>query len=95
MEPEEIRFLGSGSVTYCDMTFESRGSGARGDAVSRQRVGKHIPEEMNTHTTIEELLGAMISMQSLRSRQSGLGSCSRLAVSTEVKESPSLEAPAW
>jgi hypothetical protein len=76
------------------MTVESCGSGARRDAVSRQRVNKHIPKEMNTHATIE-LLGSMISMQSVPSCESELGTCSWLAVSTEVKESPSLEAAAW
>jgi hypothetical protein len=34
------------------MTVESRDSGARRDAVARQRLGKHIPEAMNTHATI-------------------------------------------
>jgi hypothetical protein len=30
--------------------------------VARQRLGKHVPAEMNKHATIEELLEPLLSM---------------------------------
>jgi hypothetical protein len=34
-------------------------------AVARQRFGRYIPAETNTHSAIEELLDAVFSMRSL------------------------------
>jgi hypothetical protein len=33
--------------------------------VDRQRLGKHVPASVNTHTTIEDVLGASYSLPSL------------------------------
>jgi hypothetical protein len=42
---------------YCEMTPESRNSGARVDVHYRQRLGKHVPAATNKQATIEVLLG--------------------------------------
>jgi hypothetical protein len=36
-------------------------------AVARQRLSKHFPTATNTHTTVEELLVVVFSMQSVLS----------------------------
>jgi hypothetical protein len=50
MQPARAACLHS-ILLYCDMTPECRNNGARGDFFARQRVGKHVPAEMNAYAT--------------------------------------------
>jgi hypothetical protein len=47
-------------TVYCDMTPESRNSGARGNVHCQQRLVEHVPTASNTQTTPEELLTSSI-----------------------------------